>query len=640
MFHRRLLAAAVLAILGASFVAAVPAVAVNSTVTLPLQNFTDIAEANGKIYLVGSQTTSVVVRDANGGAVTQVDVGSAPVDLAVSDDGSRVYVALSGVDEIAVIDTATDTALTPFSTGTDTCPSTLAVVGTAVWFGYGCSGGSDGIGVVDPTQDPATITLAVVASLNAPPMLAASPAFANRLFAAVELSPTDLIAYDVSGATLTQKASVHITDGLTQMAITSDGQDIVTANGYPYVHPRYKTSDLSRDGQYATNAYPNAVATGQNGLVAAGINGYYDPDVYVYDASRSLIRNYDFGSCCNAGDSVLLAPRGLVFMGSVLYAVTQDYLGSALKLRILRDAAQYPSQLTLSGPTSSKRAAPLSIAGTLRSHGSGLASASLHITKSDLDGKHTLSSLVTSGSGAFTIHDTPRVGGTNTYTVTFAGNATHAAVTKSFKVAVSRYATALSVKPNRSIYNYGATESVTVHLGGTFNAKLRTVSIYAKQAGGTRKLLKTGHVNSSGNLSASVSYNHNVTFTATYGGDEHYAPRTVSVIRKVRVKVNSAIAGWYGKSNGYYLFHASKVGGLGTKVFPNKQYENVLVRMQAKRSGSWQTVYKFSIELNQYSVGGGWFHGASYTEIRLRVEFRGDHSNAANNGKWWYVQFR
>ena len=67
------------------------------------------------------------------------------------------------------------------------------------------------------------------------------------------------------------------------------------ASGAPYYHQVYKTSDLTPDGNYASDAYPNAVAIAPDGTVAAGIDGIYEPDVYVYEPGATTAAHvYDF----------------------------------------------------------------------------------------------------------------------------------------------------------------------------------------------------------------------------------------------------------------------------------------------------------------------------------------------------------
>jgi hypothetical protein len=613
---------------------------------LPISTFRHIAvdDAHNHVFVSDGQH-SIVVRTLAGAAVTTITGEDGADGLALSPDGSTLYVALTTPNVIQAIDTSLLSESARYSTGDGTCPSSVAALGTNVWFGYGGCTAGQGIGVIDLTQQTPAAVTGISTALDAS-ILATSSALPGRLFAG-ERGGSTVSAFDISGATLTFSSSVPVSNGggnLKDIAVSPDGTNVFAASGSPYYIPEWLASDLSPVRNFGSNLpYPDAVAVASTGQVAGGFFAWYDKDVRVYTPGATQLHAFEFSLCCGTSyyDYPVLADAGLAFTAdaSRLYAVSTDD-SLRVTLHIYNNATLPSSTMTLSGPSKVTRATTVSLSGKLSSQGVGVGATPLTVKKTDLDGTHTLPGVITSNDGSFVVHDTPRVGGTNTYTVSWVGDSTRLGITKTFKVAVSRVTTALSLKPNRSIYNYGATESVTVHLGATYNASLRAVSIYAKQVGGNLKLLKSGKVNSYGNLSASVAYSHNLTFTAKYAGDERYAPRTVSVGRKVRVKVNSAIAGYYTKSGGYYLFHQSKGGGFGVKVFPNKASEPVEFRMQAEHSGVWKTVSTYTADLNQYSVAGASFNGRTYTPLRIRVEFHGDHSNAPDNSKWWYVQFR
>ena len=104
--------------------------------------------------------------------------------------------------------------------------------------------------------------------------------------------------YDASSGTLTRTAHENVEGGnMRDLAITPDAKDVVVASGSPYYQAAYRTSDLTADGQYPTDAYPNAVDIAPDGSVAAGIDGAYEPDVFVFKpGSHTSVREYDFPS--------------------------------------------------------------------------------------------------------------------------------------------------------------------------------------------------------------------------------------------------------------------------------------------------------------------------------------------------------
>ncbi len=107
------------------------------------------------------------------------------------------------------------------------------------------------------------------------------------------------------------------------------GHRFVAASGAPYYIVQFRTDDLAEDGvRYVTDAYPNAVAVtpARGGLVAAGRDATYDPDVDVFaagDPSRKLL-THDFGDSEGAGPELI--DRGLAWSpdGTRLFAVTGE----------------------------------------------------------------------------------------------------------------------------------------------------------------------------------------------------------------------------------------------------------------------------------------------------------------------------
>lgn len=450
------------------------------------------------------------------------------------------------------------------------------------------------------------------------------------------MSPSTVQAFDVSGTTLTAGPSVEVGDNLRDMAVTADGADLITASGSPYIHRAYRTSDLGGDGHYGSNnPYPNAVATSADGFVAAGVDASYDPDVYVYTTGGTLRHSYDFGSDTDVGKSNKLAPAGLAFnaTGNRLYAVTTDYLGGAVRLHVFTGATGKPTHIALSAPDHRPRAKHLTIHGTLH----GAANVTVTVTKHDLDGTHTLHSVHTNSTGAFTIADTPRVGGKNTYVVHYHGDASHSAASDSVSVDVSRAKSTLSIKTSRHAYGYGAKVRVTAHLGHTY--KSRTVSIYVKPHGQKFILARRGKVDRHGNLTASGRVDRNTTFRAVFDGDERYAPARTDTMRKVHAQVKTAISGNYGKRGKYSLFHAEGKAYLAAGIAPGKSGEQVHFPLQEYSGGHWHTVVNNAYPLNDKSVVMIYFTGRTGYRYRVRAVYKGDRANLGVQGRWRYAEF-
>jgi hypothetical protein len=108
------------------------------------------------------------------------------------------------------------------------------------------------------------------------------------------------------------------------------------------------------------------------------------------------------------------------------------------------------------------------------------------------------------------------------------------------------------------------------------------VSIYAQPYGTTtRRLIKSGRVSASGNLSVRYAPATDTTFSAVFAGDARYAPKTVTTHVGVRAAVSQADRGWYSSASyggdPYRVFHqggslnATATATVTVTVTPNKK---------------------------------------------------------------------
>lgn len=125
------LGASVALALGCVTAVATPAAAADSTYYLSTGNVPEIVvdEAHGHVYIAGGRAGTVLVRDLEGNEVTTITGQRDASGLALSPDGSVLYVANAHADAISAIDTTTLTEVARYPTGTDTCPASTPVVG-------------------------------------------------------------------------------------------------------------------------------------------------------------------------------------------------------------------------------------------------------------------------------------------------------------------------------------------------------------------------------------------------------------------------------------------------------------------------------------------------------------------------------
>lgn len=595
---------------------------------------------SGETSVYNSKPGGLVVTKPDGTAATRISGVSEPRGMTLSPDGTLLYVAVDG--EIDSIDTSTLAVVDHFSTASmdqfgqpssSRCPYEVAVAGGNLWFSYGCGSGDGGIGVVDLSTR--TVTADRYARVNQVSPIRSSSSEPDMLV----VGGSVLAVLTVSGDTATvshELTSVAPVD----IALTADGTEVAIAEGQRAAV--YATSDLSQlspDLSSTDSSWVRAVALSDDGAFVAFATDSSSQLIRVYHADTGrLVRQYAYNRPYESQDDPHY-PRVLRWNGTHLLTILTDYLNDVPNFVELTGATLTPSAISLSGPASAKRAAALSIQGSISSDGARVAGAPLKVTKTDLHGAHALAGVTSSATGTFTVHDVPAIGGTNTYTVTFAGDSTHDATSKSFRVTVARATPSLSMSTNHALYRYGQRDYVKVHLGSTYSS--RTVTVSEREYGTSRwHVVRSARVDSHGNLSTSFVAHRNVTITASFPGDERYAPRSVTLHRHMRAYIATQLGGSYGRSGRYHLFHQSKGGALAVKVGPGKGGENVGFRMQVLRNGTWRTVATDTETLDAQEIAVVGFDGRTYTPLRIRAEFHGDAVNSAASAGWWYVQFR
>ncbi|SEE88209.1 hypothetical protein [Streptomyces sp. Ag109_O5-10] len=308
----------------------------------------------------------------------------------------------------------------------------------------------------------------------------------------------------------------------------------------------------------------------------------------------------------------------------------------------------YAPALTLKAPATAGRAA-LSFTGEL---GDAPYPAGETVTVTRTDAAHTTTPATwtapVAADGTVTVKDTPTVGGANTYTVSYPGDAAHQAATASAIVQVSRAKSTVTVTTDKATYAYGATATVTAHLGTTYNG--RTVSVYATPAGGRKTLLKTGTVDSKGNLKATYKPTRSTVYTASFGGGYHYAPATATHSAATQVKIAERLGGYYTSTTysgvTYRVYHHTVQPQVVGVVTPDKSGQCMKFQAQEYYSGAWHTIGTsscFSMTPGSTGVTHLALTHAVNQRFRVRTEYvhsSKDTSNADTWGGWLYLTVR
>ncbi|WP_066946222.1 hypothetical protein [Streptomyces lushanensis] len=627
----------------------------DSAAALPISSYGDLAVdgVHKRVYISDPSGNKVVVTDYAGKLVTTVTGLPGVRDLAIAPDSATVYAAVPGDSSVVAIATSTVTEAARYATGENTGPKTLAVAGGRVWFVYGGQDPTHRLGSFDPAASTPEVALDQLPNgwwQEAPELESAG----NTLVLGTHSTWSSLAVYDVStGAPVLLKEGMpaEATEYMDDFALSADGKKIVAASGEsPYAGTAINTEDLTRTGAYLTEAgSPTSAAIAPDGTVALSTFAWYDKDVFVFKPGTTKpYRTYTYAQTATGGDTI--ANQGLAWApdSSRLFAVAE---GSGKHyLRVLENAARYPSAVSVAAPSKATRAKKITVTGKLASAKAFPAGTKVTVVRTDIASPkgRSLGTKTVSSAGTFSFTDAPPAGGSVTYSAQYAGDATHAPATGKDTVAVSRTATALSLNHNGAVYAYGADVSFTAHLGKTFSN--RVVEIWADPAGGDKpkKLLKRGKVNSRGDLSATVDMTRDTSVTAVYTGDTRSGPKTVKSSAFANVKVSTAVSKHYktGKigSTSYYWFHKNTDPLLTTSMTYYKGRAQRF-QLQVYYQGTWYDSGSeyFALATNGKSAVQLGAPGEAGIRARMRSSYingsSGDTVNSTTHGAWKYMYF-
>ncbi|MFD4143541.1 YncE family protein [Streptomyces sp. NPDC058572] len=657
MRKRTLPAATALAVLFSSVAlvagAAGPAAA-DSAKILPVKSAGDVVVdgVHQRVYVSDPAGGKIVVTDYAGTVVATLADLPGVNGLEISADSGQVYAAVAGSGRIVSVETGTYTQSASYDLGAQGARD-LAVAGGRVWFGY-AQDGIGHIGSLDLSGAEPVVALAQDGGQfwTGTPLLGADPA-APGVLAVSQEGGSSVAVYDVASGSATLRVSKDVGAGnMREVDVTPDGQRVITASGAPYRHPAYSTTDLSEVASHTTDAYPNAVAIAPDGTLAAGIDGWYQPDVYVFpQGSTKAVRTYDFPNTGNTSGADTLEPGALAWSpdSSRLFAVSRNSAG-VLTLRTFADPTKSVPALTVTAPASAARAKALTVTGKLTASEPLPAGTPLTVTRTDMEsptGK-SLGTRTLKDDGTFSFSDTPPAGGKVTYKVSYAGDATHTAASASAVVNVSRATPTLTLNNNGKVYSHGQDVAFAAHLGTTY--KNRSVEIWADPFGADKpkKLVKTGTVNSSGNLWVTLDMSRDTTLTAVFKGDARYAPKTVKATAYAKVKISQSLSRHYrtGKigSTTYHYFHKN-THVISTTTMSYHKGRKQRLQLQVYFDGKWydgNSEY-FTLGTNGKSVVDLGAAGDSGIRARIRASYvngsSGDTVNSTTHGAWKYIYF-
>ncbi|MGW4961159.1 hypothetical protein ACWEPL_28395 [Nonomuraea sp. NPDC004186] len=382
----------------------------------------DVAVGGGKVFV--SAEDRIVVADTTGKLTGTITGLSGALGLAASPDGTRLYAALSGSNEVAEINTASLDITRRIALTAYPCPSNLSLASDRLWVGYGCphtyGGGVLGLDLSAATAEP----VAFGPNMNSAPIVAA--AGDTLVFGDPGVAPTDLLVYDVSSPTPTQRGVI---DGRVQdlsfvndLAITPDGSMVISSFGSPYHYDAWDTGSLAKVRTYGQepsfDGYALGVAISADGAHVAGGRSGGSMDIAVFDTATAA-KTYT-----NTGPLGDLVGGSLTFSGADLFGVLREWRDGKIHLWRSQGATLKASTLTLTTPGDSVISKPLTMTGRLTlADESAPGPQPLVVTRRPQYGTPvSLPGVTTAADGTFTITDIPSAYGGTTYDVRWDGD--------------------------------------------------------------------------------------------------------------------------------------------------------------------------------------------------------------------------
>jgi YVTN family beta-propeller protein len=232
------------------------------------------------MYATIPSQNSIAIINTNTLAASTVFVGSGPTNLALSPDGSKVYIANSTTNFVVVFNTQTRTVVHSFLLSEHPqdvvfgSQNRLWVLGENQIFQIDATTGA--------SRGP-SITDAFIYSGS----LEISPDRHKLYYGQYGLSPTTMYKYDVSGVTPILRLQTETGDNGEDLTLSHNGNFICHPNGAPYEIAKYRTSDFASLGSFVTGPYPAALAfSPDDSLVYASVDT--GSGIQVFDANTFL----------------------------------------------------------------------------------------------------------------------------------------------------------------------------------------------------------------------------------------------------------------------------------------------------------------------------------------------------------------
>ncbi|MBF8184826.1 hypothetical protein ITP53_03540 [Nonomuraea sp. K274] len=466
----------------------------------------DVAAGGGKVFVSGDD--QIIVADSRGTITNTINDLPGASGLAMTPDNTRMFVALSGAQQVAEIDTDSLAVIRRIDVAPHPCPSNLTLSGDRLWVGYGCgntfNGGAFGLDLSAAAPGPTP----VVGNIYNAPLVAA--AGGTLAVGETGLSACDLMMYDVSGTNPVQRGIVNGFENslvMSDLAITSDGSMVILNN-----LDGWDTTSLTKTLSFEGGANSVAISPDGTHLATTQTTG---TGITMYDMGTTAQTYRVFSSYASPVTGTL------AFSGTDVFAVLEETT-SQRRLRLWRaEGATLPgSTLELTAPSTGTALVPITATGTLTlADGSAPGPQPLVVTRKLSDGTSTtIPGVTTTADGAVTFTDTPPISGSITYEALWDGNADFRWSRTSTTVTVARHPSSITLSGPKT-----GTVGKQLSFSGVLDAGDQTpppgafLVVYRTVPDGDLQLVGTVNTNSDGSFG--------FVDTPTVGGEHMYEVR-------------------------------------------------------------------------------------------------------------------
>ncbi len=279
-------------------------------------------ESRDRLYVTDKANNKLITIDTNEDKIlgAKLDIGSKPMDMAISEDNEYLYIALNGGSSIVIYEL--DSTRYVGSIQLEKPPADLSISGNHLYVTYGDNQWDPSPSIIDLTTNEIVGSLSTRGSTYEYAMVRSHN---NDVFIGeTKLSPASLYKLKVEGTLATlQVEDQHgaIGSNLKDMEVTSNGDKVLLAARHPYYIQVLSTEDFRQLGQLDTGAYPNAISLDGNDEYVYATHG--GNEVIEFDLN-AYIKTQSFTIPIDRRSSESILDQGVVAADGKLYVVTGD----------------------------------------------------------------------------------------------------------------------------------------------------------------------------------------------------------------------------------------------------------------------------------------------------------------------------